>query len=104
MATAVVLECAEAEPERERNSVEKSDLSLVRPLSERGVERFDPLGTCPSDLRYRYEKYAQKAASGSLAAAVHLKCPECCCWQQAEVRRCEIVGCPLWARLQRKRK
>jgi hypothetical protein len=45
METAVVPECVEAEPETKRSSVEKSDLSSMRPPSERGVERFDPLGT-----------------------------------------------------------
>ena len=102
METAVVPECVEGEPEAERSSVERSDLSSVRPLSERGVERFDPLGTAPPDLRDRYEKYAQKAACGSLAVVVRLKRLECRCWQQSEIRRCEIVGRALWARFQLK--
>jgi hypothetical protein len=28
--------------------------------------------------------------------AIRAKCLDCCCDQQAEVRRCEILTCPLW--------
>jgi hypothetical protein len=32
----------------------------------------------------------------SKAAAVKAKCIECCNFQKAEVKRCDIEGCPLW--------
>lgn len=33
----------------------------------------------------------------SRAKAVRLKCLDCCCGNAAEVRRCDIKTCPLWA-------
>jgi hypothetical protein len=30
------------------------------------------------------------------ARAIRLKCLDCCCGQQAEVRRCTLKTCPLW--------
>ncbi len=64
-------------------------------------ERYDPLGTCPAPLRYLYAKPAKNAAAGSLPAMVKLKCLECCCWNREEVKRCELVGCALYARTRR---
>jgi hypothetical protein len=60
--------------------------------------QYDPLGTCPPELKVRYEKAALRAQNGSLAAILKLKCLECVAWQQSEVRRCEITGCALWPR------
>lgn len=56
----------------------------------------DLLSTCPHDQRSRYEKMAARAESGSRAAAMKLKCLECCAWSQAEVGRCQIRSCSLW--------
>ena len=28
--------------------------------------------------------------------AIRLKCLDCCCGNNAEVRRCQTIGCPLW--------
>lgn len=28
--------------------------------------------------------------------AIRMKCLDCCCQQQAEVRKCRIESCPLW--------
>lgn len=30
------------------------------------------------------------------AKAIRAKCIDCCCEQQSEVRKCQIVDCPLW--------
>jgi hypothetical protein len=30
------------------------------------------------------------------AKAIRLKCLDCCAYQQAEVRKCPAVNCPLW--------
>ena len=84
-------------------------MSSPQPIHLRGLARkprkkatsppgYDPLETCPPDKRRRYEKTAKLAANGSLAAIVKLKCLECMCWEHAEVKRCEIRGCALWAR------
>lgn len=60
----------------------------------------DVLATCPSERRERYERRAQLASGpargGRLRAAIRLKCLECCAWNEAEVRRCEIKSCALW--------
>jgi hypothetical protein len=43
-----------------------------------------------------YRRMYDKAMSGkSLRAAVTAKCQDCMCWQGAEVKRCDIVTCPL---------
>lgn len=28
--------------------------------------------------------------------AIRLKCLDCCCGNNAEVRRCSVTNCPLW--------
>jgi len=81
--------------------IEIGDLTPPTPREGDFRRRYDPLGTCPTPLRDRYEKLALKAASGSLAAIARLKCLECCAWQPVEVRRCEISGCALWLRARR---
>jgi len=53
------------------------------------------LETCPSVARWSYAVRAEKVAKGSQAEAIRLKCAECCCWNAAEVERCQIVGCAL---------
>jgi len=74
------------------------------PRKKWGVpEGYDPLATCPSSLREKYAPMAERARRGSLTAAVRLKCLECCAWSTAEVDRCEISSCALWARARRKR-
>jgi hypothetical protein len=43
-----------------------------------------------------YRKLYDKAMSGgSLRAAINSKCLDCMNWQAAEVKRCDIVTCPL---------
>ena len=32
----------------------------------------------------------------SMKAAVTAKCQDCMCWQNTEVKLCNIVTCPLW--------
>ena len=32
----------------------------------------------------------------SRSKAIRLKCLDCCCGQQAEVRKCPAENCPLW--------
>lgn len=57
------------------------------------------LATCPPEKRDRFEKRANRLANRPQMKtnAIKLKCLECCAWQSAEVRRCEIRGCALWA-------
>lgn len=44
-----------------------------------------------------YRRTWDKAVSKqSMRAAVDAKCQDCQCWQQAEVKRCDIITCPLW--------
>lgn len=32
----------------------------------------------------------------SRTKAIRMKCLDCCCGQQAEVRKCPATNCPLW--------
>ena len=41
-------------------------------------------------------KAIDRAASGSMKAAIKLKCLDCVCYQKKEVTLCETVDCPLW--------
>lgn len=63
----------------------------------------DVLETCPAEKRERYAKRAAqvvdpdtKSGRPSKPSAIRLKCLECCCWQEAEVRNCKIYNCALW--------
>lgn len=49
-----------------------------------------------------FARLVEKAARGSRAAGIRLKCLECCGWSRSEVRKCEAVECPLWRFLARK--
>lgn len=40
-------------------------------------------------------KMLTRAKSGSRAAAIRLKCIDCCCGSAAEVRRCALTDCTL---------
>jgi hypothetical protein len=42
-----------------------------------------------------HQKMATRAANGSRAAAIRLKCLDCCCGSAAEVRRCHLTDCAL---------
>lgn len=57
---------------------------------------FDPLGTCPTELRERYQRRADLAEKHPMKA-IELKCIECCGWDRPEAARCELSDCPLWA-------
>ena len=56
----------------------------------------DPLNLCPARLRPRYRARADRAQAGRYRDAVALKCIDCCGWQYAEAKRCEITSCALW--------
>jgi hypothetical protein len=85
-----------------RSSIPKRSLS--RPPESGGVRaaeaEFQPLATLPRDApqsyRRRWERLAFKAGT-SYRPAVELACLSCCCWERTVVKRCGIVGCPLWA-------
>lgn len=52
---------------------------------------------CPEELGPRYAELRRKAAAGQYRASVKLHCIECCGWEYAEVKRCEIEHCALYA-------
>lgn len=58
------------------------------------IEVLPILNTCPASQLGQFEIRARKAQK-SRAAAMRVKCFECCAWQEAEARRCEIVSCAL---------
>lgn len=59
-------------------------------------EGFDPLALAPPKEKKRYAKLAGRAATQP-RAAVKLGCIECCGWEYAEAKRCEIRTCAHWA-------
>lgn len=55
-------------------------------------------GNIPDLFHGSYRKLWDKAiAKKSMRAAIDSKCLDCCNWQQAEVKRCEVITCPLHA-------
>lgn len=44
----------------------------------------------------RFQKSLVKLASGSLKAAIKLKCLECSAWEMKEVRDCNVNSCSLY--------
>jgi hypothetical protein len=49
----------------------------------------------PEKYQALYRRAAE-AGKSARASAIRSKCLDCMCWQEAEVRRCDIVRCPLW--------
>lgn len=50
-------------------------------------------------LRQRFPTHQPKVEalkSGSMKAAISLKCLDCCNGQMDEVRHCTAIGCPVW--------
>ena len=58
-------------------------------------EGFDPLGMAGAKEAARYANAAAKAHSQPLQA-IKLKCLDCCGWEYAVAKGCEIRTCPLW--------
>ena len=50
----------------------------------------------PAEERVKREKTINKAATGSLKAAVKLKCLDCTNWTPGEIATCQIQECSLW--------
>lgn len=42
------------------------------------------------------KKWIKALQRKGMRAAIDAKCQDCMCWQNAEVRECNIVTCPLW--------
>ena len=61
-------------------------------------DNYDPLGTCPTDLKSRYSRLGEAAKKGHFTPILRLKCLECCAWQPGEVAKCHINECALYAR------
>ncbi len=58
--------------------------------------KFEPLGTCPKDMKKRWQKKANRAHT-SFKAAIELKCLECTAWDRKEAVNCFVTSCPLHA-------
>ena len=51
----------------------------------------------PDTYQGSYRRTWDKAiAKKSMRAAIDAKCQDCMCWQQTEIKQCDIVTCPLW--------
>ena len=53
----------------------------------------DVLATCPEELKERHRSKVENIHQRS--KAIRLKCLECCCWNEGEVRNCQIFDCAL---------
>jgi hypothetical protein len=80
-----------------------SGIHLMTPLGARGGNhggrrgrRATNGGSSELKVPTGYRRLAERAAAGSRAAGVKLKCLECCNWEKGEVRKCEDKSCPLW--------
>ena len=67
------------------------------PIVTRSESR-NVMATCPQESRERFQGLARRAQNGPRQrhAAIRIMCMECCCWEQAEVRNCQIFDCALW--------
>lgn len=50
----------------------------------------------PTKSKGRYDKLIDKLLSGTVMAAIRLKCLDCQYFQEKEIRNCSIKSCPLW--------
>ena len=51
----------------------------------------------PDLFHGKFRKEWDKAVSKkSMRAALNAKCADCMCWQNTEIKRCDIITCPLW--------
>ena len=51
----------------------------------------------PNTYNGAYRRGFDKAIEGkSLRAAIDAKCMDCMGWQATEVKRCDVVTCPMW--------
>lgn len=81
-----------AEPFREEIPAGKATQRLPRAIPA----EFEPLQTCPKELRQRWQRRAAVADTQPMRA-IELKCLDCAAWYRPEAARCEIRGCALWA-------
>lgn len=55
------------------------------------------LGNIPNIYNGAFRRLYLKALQRkSLKAAIRAKCEDCMCWENSEIKRCEIITCPLW--------
>ena len=41
-------------------------------------------------------KWIKALKRKSMRAAITAKCQDCMCWQNTEIKECDVVTCPLW--------
>ena len=81
-----------AEPVCQKIDARKAPQRLPREIPT----GFEPLQTCPKELRQRWQRRAASAHTQPMRA-IELKCLDCAAWYRPEAARCEIRGCALWA-------
>lgn len=42
------------------------------------------------------KKWIKALQRKSMRAAITAKCQDCMCWQNTEIKTCDVVTCPLW--------
>ena len=59
-------------------------------------EGCEPLAMAPPKAVRRYRRLCERVHREAMAG-VKAKCLDCCAWEYAEAKSCEIKTCPLWA-------
>jgi hypothetical protein len=68
---------------------------MKSPVKEMTVEQR--IAAWIEHIPEKYRGTYRKAMTGhSRQKAIHAKCQDCMNWQVAEIRRCDIVTCPLY--------
>jgi len=72
-------------------------MNIPKRLPETEAEQIEAWReNIPNLFKGSYRKQYDKAMTGrAMRAAINSKCLDCMCWQQVEVKRCDIVTCPL---------
>jgi len=50
----------------------------------------------PINSKSRYLGLVKKMLSGTILSAIRLKCLDCTCYQESDIRNCKIKTCALW--------
>lgn len=57
---------------------------------------YDPLKLLEERRKLHYSNMVKNATEGSFIAMIRLNCLDCCGWDTAEPKKCEIRHCAFW--------
>jgi hypothetical protein len=89
----------EEQRQRAQEALRKARAEGRKPPSRR--EKMSAFASSFAGMREEYPRWAlpliARAETGSLPAAITIKCLECSAWSKTEVRDCQIISCGLYA-------